>query len=274
MEVTVADQKIFMVSTLVSVDTAVEAAERNRVAAFGQVSRLMNRSKAEEISLSPVEKRFDPLWHVVARKHLVFDRTKRYHVPASDGTVKVVTFQGVDYQVNDGRYTLQGLDHCEEDITVETVVDAVTGAQVQAAPIIGAPRAEIGTEMRSDDASVVPPEVKASGLIQRLLHSLITPYEADEVFEETIEVSQVDLVYHPSYMFEATWPSKGKTSLIQVDGVTGEVDLDVKLRLQGIRGVITRDVLLDIGTETFNMVVPGGAIALRLGRAIVERGRD
>ncbi|MCA1721034.1 MAG: hypothetical protein LC779_08065 [Actinobacteria bacterium] len=274
MQVTVSDQKILIVSTLVSVDTAVDVAERNRVAAFGQLSRLMNRSKADEITLSPVEKRYDPLWQVIARKHLVFDRTKRYHVPASDSTVRAITFQDVDYTIADGRFTIQGVDHCEEDVTIETVVDAVSGAAVQVPAVLAAPRTEAGDEVQTGDAAFVPPEVKSSGLIQRLMQQLITPYEADQIFEETIEVSQVNLVYQPVFLYEASWPSKNKTSIIEVNGVTGEVELDVKQRLKGVKGVITRDVLLDIGTETFNMVVPGGAIALRLGRAIVERNRQ
>ena len=274
MDVTVSDQRVFVVETMVTQETAAELAERNRLAAFGQLSKLMSRSRADEISVAFTEERYDPFWNVSARKYLRYDRTKRYHVPASDASVKSVTFQDVEFPVSDGRYTLQVMDHCEEEVVLETTVDALANSQLNVPAIMAAPRREMGATFDVGDAIVVPPEVRASMLIQKLMGMLITPYEADQIFEERITVDRVDLIYRPFYVFDCTWQAKNKTSKLEVDAVTSEVEINVQNRnLQGIRGVVNRDLLFDIGAETLNLVVPGGAIAVRIGKAIADRKR-
>jgi hypothetical protein len=273
MDVTVSDQRVFVVETMVTQETAAELAERNRLAAFGQLSKLMSRSRADEVVVSFAEERYDPFWNVSARKYLRYDRTKRYHVPASDASVKSVTFQDVDYPVTDGRYSIQALDHCQDEVVLETTVDALTSSQVNMPAIMAAPRREMGATFDLGDAVVVPPDVRASMLIQKLMGMLITPYEADQIFEERITVERVDLIYRPYYVFDCTWQAKNKVSKLEVDAVTAEVEVNVSRNFQGIRGVVNRELLFDIGAETLNLVVPGGAIAVRIGKAIADRKR-
>jgi hypothetical protein len=38
-------------------------------------------TSGDEITVASIEKRFDPLWHAVAHKRLVYDRGRKYRVP-------------------------------------------------------------------------------------------------------------------------------------------------------------------------------------------------
>ena len=76
------------------------------------------------------------------------------------------------------------------------------------------------------------------------------------------------------YAFEYVWEAKAKRATVEVDGLTGEFKPTGKAFGAQLKRVFTRDVLFDIGAETINLVVPGGAIALKLGKAITDRRRE
>ncbi|MGH2373632.1 MAG: hypothetical protein ACRDIC_09195 [bacterium] len=278
MEITVAEQKVFLVEARLSPEQAKERAWDQKMAAFGSFSRLLLRPKGDEIKVATAEKRFEPLWFAAARRRIVFDRGREYRVPVGDQTVQRVTVAGSDYPVAPGpprHYIIRGVEHCEDDVRVESFIDGVTGADVAAAAIAAAPHEEIVelADFAPSDAIVVPPEVKASTVVQRLVQRLMTTYEADQVFEESITVEHLQLLYHPVYAFEYVWEARGKKAVVEIDAVTGEVRTDGRAFHQQMRRIFNREVLFDLGAETVNLVVPGGAIALKIGKAIVDHQR-
>lgn len=275
MEIIVAEQKVFLIEARLSADQVRERGWDQKAAAFGSLSRLLLRPKGDEIKVASVEKRFEPLWHAVIRKRIAFNQGREYRVPVGDGTVQRVTTGGADHPVAQGpprHFIIRGVEHCEEDVRVESFTDGVTGAEVAGSPIAAAPRQEI-TELADfapPDAIVLPPDVKASALIQRLVQRVITPYEADKVLEESITVEHLHLLYHPVYAFEYSWEARGKKAVVEIDAVTGEVQTNGKAFHQQMRRIFNREVLFDIGAEAINVLVPGGAIALKLGKAIAD----
>ncbi len=281
MEITIAEQKVFLVEPQFSADQARERAWDHKAAAFGALSRLLLRPKGDEIKVASIEKRFEPLWHVMAHRRLVFDRGREYRVPVGDGTVQRVSVAGGDYDVAAGpphHFIVRGIEHCAEDVRDERLIDGLTGAEVEAAAIVGAPRQEIVelADFAPSDAIVVPPDIKASSVVQRMVQRLMTPYEADHVFEEWINVERLILLYHPVYAFEYIWEARGKKAVVELDAVSGEVRTDGRAFHQQMRRILNRDVLFDLGAETVNLLVPGGAIAvkiLKIGKAIADRHR-
>ena len=278
MEITVTEQKVFSIEARLSPEQVRERAWDQKLAAFGSLSRLLLRPKGDEIKVASVEKRYEPLWHVTAHKRVVFDRGREYRVPVGDGTVQRVNVAGAEYQVAQGpprHFIVRGVEHCEEDVRAERLVDGVAGAEVTAPAIVSAPREEIKelAEFAPSDAIVVPPEVKASSVVQPLVQRLMTPYEADQVFEESITIERVHLLYHPVYAFEYAWEARGKKAVVEIDAVSGDLRTDGRAIHQQMRRIFNRDVLFDLGAETINLVVPGGAIALKIGKAIVDRQR-
>jgi hypothetical protein len=279
MEITVSDQKVFLIEPQVPFESAREKAWDQKMAAFGSLSRLLLRPKADEIKVASIEKRFDPLWEIKAHKRIVFDRGREYRVPVGDGTVKGVTVAGTDYATADGpprHFIVRGMEHCEDDVRLERLIDGLSGAEVQAPEVAAASREEI-TDLSifaPADAIVVPPEVKASTVVQRVVTQLMTPYEADQVFEEGIEIEGLHMLYHPVYAFEYVWEARSKKAVVEFDAVTGKVNTDGRAFQQQMRRIFNRDVLFDVGGEAVNLVVPGGAIALKIGKAVVDHRKQ
>ena len=279
MEITVSEQKVFLVEPQVTLDVARERAWDQKMAAFGSLSRLLHRPKAGEIKVASIEKRFDPLWHVTAHKRIVFDRGREYRVPVADATMKAVSVAGTDYPAAAGpprHFIIRGVEHCEDDVRLESLVDGITGAEVEAPEVAAAPRVEI-TDLAAfapADAIVAPPEVKASTVVQRIVTRLMTPYEADQVFEEGIEIERLHILYHPVYAFEYVWEARGKKAVVELDAVSGKVNTDGRAFQQQMRRIFNREVLFDLGAETVNLVVPGGAIALKIGKAVADHRRQ
>ncbi len=275
MEISVSEQKLFLIEPQVSFEAAREKAWDQKMAAFGSLSRLLLRPKADEIKVSSIEKRFEPLWHITAHKRLVFDRGREYRVPVGDATVRAVTVAGTDYAAAAGpprHFIVRGMEHCEDDVRLERLIDGLSGAEVTAPEVAAATREEI-TDLSAfapADAIVVPPEVKASTVVQRVVQQLMTPYEADQVFEEGIEIERLHMLYHPIYAFEYLWEARGKKAVVELDAVTGKVNTDGRAFQQQVRRIFNREVLFDLGAETVNLVVPGGAIALKIGKAVVD----
>lgn len=279
MEITVSEQKMFMIPPQLTQDQARERAWDYKNAAFGSMARLLLRPKSEEIKILSIEKRFDPVWHVIAHKRMVFNRGREYRVPVVDGTVKRVTVKGEDYSVAAGppqHFIIRGVEHCEDDVRLERLVDGVSGAEVQLKFVHTAPREEIQelAEFAPPDAVVVPPGIRASTLVQGLVQQMITPYEADQIFEEGIEIEQLHLLYRPVYAFEYSWEARGKRAVVELDGITGESSTSGRAFQQQVRRIFNRDVLFDLGAESINLVVPGGAIALKIGKAVVDHRRQ
>ena len=68
---------------------------------------------------------------------------------------------------------------------------------------------------------VVPPTVKASGLVRDAVAKAIGKIDADKILEERVELEAVDLCYRPVYAFR--YRRMGKEAVVEVDGLTGEV---------------------------------------------------
>lgn len=281
MEITVSDQKVFHVRPALSPEQARERAWDHKMAAFGMFSRLLLRPKGEEIKIASMQTRFDPAWHVIAHKRLVFHRTREYRVPVADAMVRRVTIDGNDCPVTPGSpptFSLRGVEHCEEDVRAETLVDGVKGTEMRAPAIPQAPHEEIFdlAAFAPLDAVVVPPEVKASTVAQRVIHQLMTAYEADQIEEEAIEIEQLHLLYCPVYVFQYVWEAKGKEAVVELDGVSGESrasDWDFHRPMQQIRRMFTREMLFDLGAETAGLVVPGAGIVFKIGKMVTDHTR-
>jgi hypothetical protein len=58
---------------------------------------------------------------------------------------------------------------------------------------------------------------------------------------------------------------------VEYDGLTGDVHSGGKRLGEQIRGMLTRDLLFDVTADAVSMIVPGGGIAVKLVKAVVDR---
>jgi hypothetical protein len=88
-----------------------------------------------------------------------------------------------------------------------------------------------------------------------------------------VDVEALELNFRPVYAFEYEWAAKGKRVVLEFDALTGEMHSGGKKLSHQIKSVLTRDLLFDVTADAAGMLVPGGSIAIKLVKAVVDRGR-
>lgn len=280
MDISLGEPRIYGLELRFPFDELQRRAEEKKTGALGTgIGGFMSRPKAEEIVLTAVQRRLEPFWHVAAKAHYVYDRTRLYQVPVSAPDVRSVTLLGQDFTAaGTGKapaiFTTEVLEHCADDFREEVFVDGATGNAVSnGAQLAGGPRTEVAdtAALGGEDTLVVAPEQRASGIVRQLLAKLLRPLQADQVFEESLEVEALELFYRPIVAFEFHHPGKDRRGVVEVDALTGEVKTASSLSVQISRRV-SRDALFDIGADTVGLLVPGGSIAVKLARVALDKG--
>ncbi len=83
----------------------------------------------------------------------------------------------------------------------------------------------------------------------------------------------IELNFRPVYALEYEWANKGKRVVIEFDALLGNIRSGGKKWSDQIEGILTRDLFFDVTADAIGMVVPGGSIAVKLVKAVVERGK-
>ena len=279
MDIQLAAERIFLLEERLTYDEVRLRTWDRRTQAFGGgIGSLLQRPKPEEVTHLQTQRRLEPFWHVVCRARYVYERTREYTVPTSAPEVHGVSVSGVPYPVQEGRlphsFAFPVLEHCREEYATENFSDGQTGAPVpDGAAIITGPRSEIAdpSELGQDGTIVLPPEHRSSFVVRRVLAEMMRPVQADSVTEELLVLERTDLYYRPVYAFEFHWIPRDRRAVVEIDGVTGQIRQAQSL-LPGLRRMVTRDVLFDIGADTAGMLIPGGSIAVRVAKAAIDRG--
>lgn len=273
MEIVVVEQGLFFLPAKVTADRAKEKAWEQKLTAFGTFSKFLMRPKGEEIQVSLVELRFQPFWHAASHKRFRYNRRAKYQVPVQ-ADVQTVEIAGQTYTPVQGTFTLQGMDHCLLEERHEIFLDALTGEVRDLHQYLAFDRITPENATPPAGIALVHPEVPATAAVRRVLGDVLHPPSAEQVLEEEVVVDRLDLYYRPVYAFEYVWEAKGKRATVEVDGLTGEFTATGKAFGGQLKHILNREVLFDIGAETINLVVPGGAIALKLGKAVADRRRS
>jgi hypothetical protein len=274
MEITLAEQSVFLLPAKLTQDQAREKAAEQKLNVFGALAKFIMRPRAEEIEVTLLELRYQPFWHADGHKRFRYDRRTQYAV-ATSPDVQAVDIAGQTYTPATGKVTLQGLEHCFLEERNEIFVDALTNEAQDLRRYLLFDRIEADDAAALPaDLALAPPEVRAAVVVRRVLGDVLHPPSADRILEEEVVVDCLDLYYRPVYAFEYVWRAKDKRTTVEVDGLTGEFKSTGKALGSQLKRVLNRELLFDIGAETINLVVPGGAIALKLTKAVADRRRQ
>jgi hypothetical protein len=277
MDVTLAQERVFVLEERLSLDEIQQRALDRRVQAFGSgIGALLQRPKPDEITLTAKQRRLEPLWHVAGRAVYVYERDRDYNVPPSSPDVEAITVNGTRYDLQSSgprSFRIAVREHCRSEFNGESFVDGLTGARVSDhASIMAGPRAEVTdiASLASDGTVVLPPEQRASYVVRQLMSEIMKPVQADKMLEESVVLEATELLYRPWWAFEFSWQGKGKEGVVEIDAITGNTRQGKPLATT-IRGILTRDVLFDVGADTVGLLVPGGSIAVKLAKAAMDR---
>lgn len=274
MEIVVAEKGAFYFDPVITPEEARGRASAHKVSAFGTLSRLFSRPKEEDIAISEQELRYLPLWHAKAHLHFVYDRSESYKLPIKTAHVAAVTVGGNDHTVTAGAIDLAVVEHCERDEQKELWLDALSNAPIHAQAYLKAHATPVNLDdFAPEGAKIVAPAVRASAVIRTLLGEDFRPADADEVKEERVNVECIDLYFRPTYNFKCVWEAKSKSAEVAVDAITGEIQTQPAAAVAAVAKLLKPETLFDLGAETLNVIVPGGAIALKVAKALTDKSK-
>ena len=277
MEIHVADQRILLFSDKIKPAEAEQKAWDKKITAFDAVSKVtsfLSRPRDDDFELLYQEHRYQPFWHVAAQSKYIYDRTVNYQVPVSGDEVKSVTLLDKEYQTTNGHVHLSVMEHCDQLEKSEVLVDGVTGKNapelsryLSLAPKVVSGKIEDAVPLKS---IIVPPEARVSAIMRDTLSSMIKGIQADKILEEKVEVTCIDLYYHPIYAFQYHWLSKDKTAIVEVDGLTGDIKSGTRVFSEYLGRVLDQNFLFDLGADAAGMFIPGGSIAVKVAKKYLD----
>jgi len=280
MEIYLATEHAYHFIPQFTVDVARDRVEQKKVGLIaGTFGSLFSRAKPEELQLATVENRVEPFWLLEASSRTVYDRARTYTVPVSGSEVRSVTVIGTEFPSvpqpkGESAFTLTGIEHCIQELESRQTFDGITGAKADFLKYAGAAKTEIAdiNSFAPEGVLVVPPQVKANAVVRQVTADVVQPVQnVQTIHEERVDIKTIDLNFRPIYAFEYEWTSKNKKAVIEFDPLTGEMHTGGKRWSDQIKGLVTRDLIFDITADTFGVIVPGGSIAVKLVKAVVDR---
>jgi hypothetical protein len=275
MDINLGEEKIVELAASYSVEDIKTKALAKRIDAFGQLARFVQRPKPDEIELLQMEKRFEPFWYGSAKARYSYDRRHRYEVPVLP-EVQSVTFYDHDHPAQHDRgnaFQLDAIEHCVEENRRELMLDPVRGDERDYSKYLSYAKNDVPNleALQADGALVVPPEVRSSFLVRKLVQMLMKTFQADKIHEERIDVEEVILYYRPLYAFEYCWKTKDKRAVVEFDALTGEARAEGGQIKKQVVNVLENDALFDIGADAVGTVLPGANIVVKLGRLAARK---
>ena len=277
MEIHIADQRILLFSDEISPNDAQKIAWDKKITAFDTVSKVtsfLSPAKDEDFQLLYQEHRYQPFWHVVAKSKYVYDRTTDYQVPVTGSEVKSVTVQQKDFETTNGHIHLHVMEHCTQEEKEEVIVDGVSGKNTpELSQYLSLSPKEIKGKLEKfvpPKSILVPPQARVSAIMRQTLSKMIMGIQADKILEENVEVTCIDLYYHPVYAFQYRWTTKNKEAIIEVDGLTGEIKSGARVFSEYLGRVLDQDFLFDLGADAAGIFIPGGSIAVKVAKHYLD----
>jgi hypothetical protein len=161
-----------------------------------------------------------------------------------------------------------------QELKSRQTFDGITGTKTDLLKYAGSAKTEIAdlSTFAPEGVLVVPPQVKANAVVRQVTADVVQPVQnVQTIHEERVDVETIDLNFRPIYAFEYEWVSKNKRAVIEFDPLTGEMHTGGKTWSDQIKSMVTRDLIFDITADAFGTIVPGGSIAVKLVKAVVDR---
>lgn len=272
-KIRVEGEKLILLEDVLGWDKARQMAVDHKAKAFNSILSLLMKPNPDDIEVIYEERRFEAFWHIVGTSEFEYKKRNRYQVPV---TAEVVDLEalGQKFEINQNTrsFTLESLEHCKENYREELMIDANIDQSGNFSKYLTAPKRQINSteELSADGTPVVYLETRATTLVREVLAKLVKPIKADQIIEENIVISELSLYFYPVYTFEFLWKSKNKKSTLSFDAVTTEVDFKATKITDTLRKSFTNDDLFEFSKEIAQNIVPGGGLAVMLGKKALE----
>ena len=280
MDISLAEERAYYFVPQISPEVARDRIEKKKTSLVaGTFGTLISRPNPAEIQVVSVENRLEPYWVVTAASRTAYDRQQVYTIPIKGEEVREVTLLGEKLTVSSKgtpSLTLNGIEHCVEERRLTRFFDGLSGQKEDLSRFQSFTKSEITDigQFAPEGMLVVPPQMRATAIIRQVLGEVIQPVtKAQIIHEERVDVEAIELNFRPVYALEYEWASKGKRVVVEFDALLGEMHSGGKKWSDQIKGIITRDLFFDVTADAVGMIVPGGSIAVKLVKAVVDRSK-
>lgn len=280
MDIILCEEQAFFYVPQVSLEVAQDRVEHKKAQLLaGAVGALLTRPKPEEIQMISLENRLEPFWLVRISARVVYDRVVTYSVPVGGADVQKVEICGQEFipevkGKEPPRLSLNAIEHCRDDRQAQHTFDALTGEAKDLSKYLPFAKTVIDDldHFAPNGVLVIPPQVRATAVTRQVMVEVIKPvHNANTIQEEVVSVEALELSFRPVYAFEYEWAAKGKRSIIEFDGLTGEVNAGGRKMRDQIKQIVTKDLLFDVTADAVGLIIPGGSIAVKLVKAVVDK---
>ncbi len=271
MDVNLGETQMVELQAVYSAEQIQGMAVGRRIDAFGQMAKLFQRPKPEDIEIVTIQKQYESFWSVSATAHYIYERKRVYHVDVPATEVQSVTLQDRSYPITVNRtrgIDLDVLERCDETLHRDLTLDGQSGEVADYRRYLTATQSmmpDLATLQRSG-ADVVAPEVRSSFVIRHVIPLLMKTFQADRVIEEVINIESIVLCFHAIYAVEYVWAAKQKRQILIFDALTGQSrPSGAEMRTHSAK-VLENDTLFDIGSDAVGTFIPGANVSIQLGR--------
>ena len=254
---------------------AEEQAEKSKLAAFGTLARLnpLNHPKAETVKLSKWELRYEPFWHLVARREVDYLHEAVYAVQITNLHARKVEIAATAFEIipanGKPRVDVQLQEYCHRKIDVVVYQDGLKRT-LKPGKLQGyIDRYKALERSQLDVDGTIPPQLPFNAAVQIVKAKLAAePIDAHSIQSDTIEFTTAHLYYRPVFAFEYGW--NNKLGVIEIDGLTGEVIENGEWFRDKVDIVMSREMLFELGAEVASAVVPGSGYAVKLLNKVTQ----
>jgi hypothetical protein len=280
MEITLAEERAYYFVPQISLDIARDRIEKKKTTLVaGMFGTLISRPGPGDIQEISVENRLEPYWMVALTARTTYDRQQTYTIPIKGAEVREVTVLGQKLVLGskgNPALTLNAIEHCVDENRATRYYDGLSGQKTDLSRYQSFAKTEVSdlASFAPNGLLVVPPQMRATAIIRQVLGEVIQPVtKAQIIHEERVDVEAIELNFRPVYAFEYEWASKGKRVVVEFDALLGDIRSGGKKWSDQIKGILTRDLFFDVTADAVGMIVPGGSIAVKLVKAVVDRGK-
>ncbi len=266
-------EKLLLLIDNVGWEKARLLATENKARAFGSLLSFLSKPNPDDIDIIYEEKRYEAFWRVVGEANFEYKRRAKFLVPVA-AEVEDVEMFGQIFKADryTGNFTLEGVEHCREKYREELMIDANTDQpgdfsrylHFSHQPLIST------EELTLDGTPISRLETRANGLVRQVLGSLVKPFKADEILFEEIAISELNLYFYPVYTFEYHWKTRDKRATVNYDGVTTEINWKGTKVSDVLKKSFTSDDLFEFSKEIAENIIPGGGLAMMMGKKVIE----
>jgi hypothetical protein len=279
MDISLTEERAYHYNPQFNPEVARDRVEQKKVQLMaGTVGSLFGQIKPEDIQFLGMENRLEPYWLVTISSRTVYDRARKYSVSVSGVEVNSVSILGQELPVEMkdklNSFSLDAIEHCQQNIRITRAFMGVQGVSTDPDKYTSFAKTLIPdlNTFTPEGVLVVPPQLRASAVARQVIGEVLRPVQnAHTIHEERVDVETLDLNFLPVYAFEYERTSKGKRAVIEFNGLTGEINSGGSKLQDQFKGIVTRDLIFDVTADAVGMLVPGGSIAVKLVKAVVDQ---